>query len=102
MYAIIKTGGKQYKVQVGDVLDVEKLEVEAKKKVEFAPLMISDEKGAQVGTPEVAGVKVVAEVVEHGKGDKLNIFVYKKKNTHHKAQGHRQPYTKIKIVSIGK
>ncbi len=102
MYAIIETGGKQYKVQENDVLEVEKLEVEVGKKIELAPLMISDGKSAQIGTPEVAGQKVVAEVVEHGKGEKLNIFTYKKKNTHHKAQGHRQPYTKIKIISIGK
>ena len=102
MYAIIKTGGKQYKVQANDVLEVEKLDTEVGKKIEFSALMISDGKKVQVGTPEVAGPKVVAEVVEHGKGEKLNIFVYKKKNTHHKAQGHRQPYTKIKIISIGK
>ena len=102
MYAIIKTGGKQYKVQANDVLEVEKLDTEVGKKIEFSALMISDGKKVQVGTPEVAGQKVVAEVVEHGKGEKLNIFTYKKKNTHHKAQGHRQPYTKIKIISIGK
>lgn len=102
MYAIIATGGKQYKVQAGDVLEVEKLDAEVKQKVEFIPLIVSDDAKISVGTPEVSGVKVVAEVVEHGKGEKLNIFVYKKKNTHHKAQGHRQPYTKIKIISIGK
>lgn len=102
MYAIIATGGKQYKVQAGDVLEVEKLDVEVKQKVEFMPLIVSDDAKISVGTPEVSGVKVVAEVIEHGKGEKLNIFVYKKKNTHHKAQGHRQPYTKIKIISIGK
>ena len=102
MYAIIATGGKQYKVQAGDVLEVEKLDVEVGNKVEFMPLIVSDDAKISVGTPEVSGVKVVAEVVEHGKGEKLNIFVYKKKNTHHKAQGHRQPYTKIKIISIGK
>ena len=102
MYAIIATGGKQYKVQAGDVLEVEKIDAEVGKKVEFMPLIVSDDAKISVGTPEVSGVKVVAEVVEHGKGEKLNIFVYKKKNTHHKAQGHRQPYTKIKIISIGK
>ena len=102
MYAIIETGGKQYKVQAGDVLEVEKLETEVGQKVEFAPLLISDDAKVSVGNPAVAGQKVVAEVVEHGKGEKLNIFTYKKKNTHHKAQGHRQPYTKIKIISIGK
>ena len=102
MYAIIQTGGKQYKVQANDVLEVEKLDAEVGKKVEFTPLMICDDAKVSIGTPEVSGQKVVAEVVEHGKGEKLNIFTYKKKNTHHKAQGHRQPYTKIKIISIGK
>jgi large subunit ribosomal protein L21 len=102
MYAIIKTGGKQYKVQEKDVLEVEKLEAKVGEKVEFVPLLISDDAGVSVGAPEVSGKKVVAEVVEVGKGEKLNIFVYKKKNTHHKAQGHRQPYSKIKIISIGK
>ena len=102
MYAIIATGGKQYKVQAGDVLEVEKLDAKVGEKVEFAPLLVGEDAKLSVGTPEVSGTKVVAEVVEHGKGEKLNIFVYKKKNTHHKAQGHRQPYTKIKIISIGK
>jgi len=102
MYAIIATGGKQYKVQVGEELTVEKLNAEVGAKVEFDALFVSDDKKVQVGTPAVSGTKVVAEVVEHGKGEKLNIFVYKKKNTHHKAQGHRQPYSKIKIISIGK
>lgn len=97
MYAVVQTGGKQYKVEVGQELEVEKLNAEVGAKVELETLLTSD--GKKV---ELSGAKVVAEVLAHGKGDKLNIFVYKKKNTHHKAQGHRQPFTKIKIVSIGK
>lgn len=102
MYAVVATGGKQYKVQVGDMLEVEKLNAEVGAKVEFDALMVSDDAKITFGTPKVSGIKVVAEVMEHGKGDKLQIFVYKKKNNHHKAQGHRQPYSKIKIISIGK
>lgn len=102
MYAIIATGGKQYKVQVGDTLEVEKLDAEVGAKVTLDALMVSDDAKVTFGNPMVSGIKVVAEVVEHGKGDKLQIFVYKKKNNHHRAQGHRQPYSKIKIISIGK
>ena len=102
MYAIIATGGKQYKVQENDVLEVEKLDAEVGAKVEFDALLLSDDGKVTVGTPKVAGKKVVAEVLAHGKGDKLQIFVYKKKNTHHRAQGHRQPFTRIQIISVGK
>ena len=102
MYAIIKTGGKQYKVQEGQVLSVERLPNEVNSEITFEPLLIGDEGGSLVGTPVVKGAAVVATVVEHGKGDKLNIAVYKKMVGHHRAQGHRQPYTKIKIKSITK
>ncbi len=102
MYAIIKTGGKQYKVQTGQVLSVERLPNEVNSDVTFEPLLIGDESGSQIGTPVVKGASVVATIIEHGKGDKLNIAVYKKMVGHHRAQGHRQPYTKIKIKSITK
>jgi len=102
MYAIIETGGKQYKVRENDVIVTEKLEAEIGAKVELDALLVSDDKTIKVGTPKVSGVKVVAEIVEHGKGNKIDIFIYRKKNNHHKAQGHRQPYSKIKIISIGK
>ena len=98
MYAIIATGGKQYKVCENDILEVEKLSAEVGSKVELDALMISDGKKADVAS----GKKVEAVVLAHGKGEKVSISVYKKKNTHQKAQGHRQPFTKIKIVSIGK
>jgi len=102
MYAIIKTGGKQYKVQEGQVLSVERLPGEVKTEVTFEPLLIGDENGSQIGAPTVKGASVVATIIEHGKGEKLNIAVYKKMVGHHRAQGHRQPYTKIKIKSITK
>ena len=100
MYAIISCGGKQYKVSAGDVVMVEKLEQEVNAKIELPALLVSDDKGVKVGTPNVDGIVVSATVLEHGKGEKLSIAVYKKMNGHHRAQGHRQPYTKIRIDSI--
>lgn len=100
MYAIISCGGKQYKVQVDDVIDVERMDNNAGDKLTFSPLLISADGKVSVGTPTVKGATVEATVVEHGKGDKLQIAVYKKMNGHHRAQGHRQPFTRIKITSI--
>ncbi len=100
MYAIINAGGKQYKVKEGDIVAVEKLELNVGDKITYEPLLISDEKNSKIGNPNVAGASVEAEIVEHGKGDKIRIAVYKKMNGHHHAQGHRQPYTKIKIIKI--
>ncbi len=97
MYAIIATGGKQYKVCENDILVVEKLDAKVGEKVELDAIMTSNNGKADFGAK-----KVVAEVLAHGKGEKVTIAVYKKKNTHQKTQGHRQPFTKIKIVSIGK
>ena len=102
MYAIIKTGGKQYKVQEGQTLIVERLPNEVNSEITFEPLLIGEEGVSKIGTPTVKGASVIATVVEHGKGEKLNIAVYKKMVGHHRAQGHRQPYTKIKIKSITK
>ncbi len=101
MYAIVESGGKQYKVKVGDVVSVEKIDAPVAEKITLDALMVCEGDKVQVGKPGT-GVKVVAEVVEHGKGTKLQIAVYKKMNGHHRAQGHRQPYSKIKIISIGK
>lgn len=102
MYAIIKTGGKQYKVQEGDVIVIERLDAEVNSQVTFEPLMLGDEKGSVFGTPSVAGASVTATVLEHGKGKKVQLAIYKKMNGHHRAQGHRQPYSKIKINAIKK
>ncbi len=100
MYAIIRTGGKQYKVEAGDEVLVEKLDAEVGTEVAFDVLMLGGDK-VKVGTPLVKGVSAKAEVLEHGKGDKVIVFKYKPKKNIRKKQGHRQPYTKVKIISIG-
>ncbi len=102
MYAVIETGGKQYRVQEGDVVTVEKLNVEAGQKIEFDKvLVLAGEEDLKVGTPYVEGAKVTGEVVENGKGKKVIIFKYKAKKDYRKKQGHRQPYTMVKIESLG-
>ena len=100
MFAIIQTGGKQYKVQAGDVLNVEKLNAEVGTKVEFPVLLTSNEGKVEVGTPVVAKVVCTAEVVAHGKGEKIVVYKYKPKKNVRRKNGHRQPYTQIKIVEI--
>ena len=101
MYAIILTGGKQYKVAVGDEVLVEKLDAAVDSEVEFDVLLVSDESGIKVGQPVVEGVKAKAKVVAHGKGEKVIVFKYKPKKNIRKKNGHRQPYTKVEILSIG-
>ena len=101
MYAIVRTGGKQYKVEVGDVISVEKLNAEIGQEVSFEVLLLSDDNGVTVGKPTVEGVVAKAEVVEHGKGGKVIVFKYKPKKDYRKKQGHRQPFTNVKILSIG-
>ncbi len=101
MYAIIQTGGKQYKVQAGDEVTVEKLAVEPGEEVSLDVLLISDDNGVQVGKPVLDGVKAKAKVIEHGKGKKVIVFKYKPKKNYRRKQGHRQPYTKLEIISIG-
>lgn len=101
MYAIIVTGGKQYKVQEGDVFNIEKLNVEAGETVEFNEVLaVSGDEGVTVGNPVVAGAVVKASVVENGKGKKITIFKYKRKKDYRKKQGHRQPYTRVLIEKI--
>ena len=100
MYAIIEAGGKQYKVSVGDSVQIEKIERAVGDKVSFKPLLVADGDKIKAGTPYVEGVSVSAEVVEHGKGDKIVVFKYKAKKNERKKQGHRQPFTTIKIVEI--
>ena len=101
MYAIIMTGGKQYKVEVGSEIMVEKLDGEVGDKVSFDVLMIADGGDIEIGKPVLSGVSAKAEVLEHGKGRKVIVFKYKPKKDYRKKQGHRQPYTKVKILSIG-
>ncbi|MFI3114596.1 MAG: 50S ribosomal protein L21 [Clostridia bacterium] len=101
MYAILVTGGKQYKVSEGDVIYIEKLAKEANDTVEFTNiLMVNTDKGLTVGTPSVSGAKVTGKVIKNGKAKKINIFKYKPKKGYRKRQGHRQPYTKIEITAI--
>lgn len=99
MYAIIATGGKQYKVEKDLIINVEKLEANVGDKINLDVLMISDDKGVMLAD-DLKKAKVEAEVVEHGKGKKINIFKYKAKKNIRKRQGHRQPYTAIKITAI--
>mgnify|MGYP003292970707 FL=1 len=101
MQAIIVTGGKQYNVVEGDVLFIEKLEVEAGEAVVFDQVLaIVDGENTKFGTPVVEGAKVEATVVKNGKGKKIRIFKYNPKKGYHKRQGHRQPYTKVEINKI--
>jgi large subunit ribosomal protein L21 len=101
MYAIIETGGKQYKVAEGDVLYIEKLEVAEGDSVAFDQvLVVSKDSGLVVGEPLVAGAKVTAKVEKHGKGRKIIVYKYKAKKNYRRKQGHRQPYTKVVIEKI--
>jgi large subunit ribosomal protein L21 len=101
MYAVIETGGKQYRVQEGDVISIEKLNVAAGDDIAFdRVLVLNDGEKVQVGTPIVESAKVFGTVVENGKGEKVIIFKYKSKKDYRKKQGHRQPYTMVKIESL--
>ena len=100
MYAIIETGGKQYKVSNGDVIYVEKLAAEADATVDFKVVALSNDAGITVGTPYVDGAVVTGKVIKTGKGKKITVATYKPKKGEKKAKGHRQPYTQVKITSI--
>lgn len=98
-FAIIKTGGKQYKVSEGDVLLIEKIENKGEK-VEFKDVLLVANGEVKVGKPFVSGAKVEAEIIKEGKGDKKIVFRYKSKTRQRKKKGHRQPYTQVKIMKI--
>lgn len=100
MYAIFENGNKQYKVSVGDTLKVEKLAANVGDTVSFPVVMTADEAKICVGK-EVENVKVTAEVIRQGKEKKIIVFKYKAKKNERKKQGHRQPYTEIKVTAIG-
>ena len=101
MYAIIVTGGKQYKVREGDIIFIEKLNAEEGTTVTFDQVIaVSGNDGLKVGAPTVAGATVTATVVKNGKGKKIYVLKYKAKKNERKKIGHRQPYTKVQIQTI--
>ena len=101
VYAVIQTGGKQYRVQQGDVIFVEKIDAQADETVTFDEvLLVGDEAQTQVGTPVVAGAKVEGKVLAQVKNRKVVVYKYKEKKNERKKQGHRQPYTKVEITAI--
>lgn len=101
MYAIIKTGGKQYRVQEGDNIFVEKLAADVDSEVVFDQVLaVVNDGDVKVGAPVVEGAKVTAKVLEQGKQKKIRIFKYKAKSNYRRRQGHRQPYTKVTIEKI--
>lgn len=100
MFAIIKTGGKQYKVSEGDVIKVEKIEAQSGDKIEFDQVLMVAGDDVKVGSPVVEGAKVQAEVLDQKKDKKVVIFKFKAKKNYRKKKGHRQPYTLVKIEKI--
>ena len=100
MYAVIQTGGKQYKVTNDEVIFIEKLDAEAQDTVTFDVVAVGTDDSIKVGTPFVEGAKVTAEVIKNGKGKKIRVATYKPKKGEKRAMGHRQPYTQVKITSI--
>ena len=100
MYAVILTGGKQYRVQQGDVIYVEKLDAQADEMVSFDALLIENGDETKIGTPVVEGAKVEGKVISQVKSAKVVVYKYKAKKNERKKQGHRQPYTKVEITTV--
>ncbi|AEE91663.1 ribosomal protein L21 (BL20) [Tepidanaerobacter acetatoxydans Re1] len=101
MYAVIETGGKQYRVSEGDIIQVEKLPADVGESIEIDKVMaLSEDNGLKVGKPWLENAKVTAKVLRHGKSDKIIVFKYKPKKNYRKRQGHRQPFTEIQIEKI--
>jgi large subunit ribosomal protein L21 len=101
MYAIIETGGKQYKVSAGDTIFIEKLNVEADSEVVFDKVIaVGTDDSIKVGAPYVEGATVSAKAIKNGKGKKIVVFTYKPKKNEKRKMGHRQPYTKVEIAAI--
>ncbi len=101
MYAIIVTGGKQYKVANGDVVFVEKLDAEENAEITFDKVLaVGSDDGITVGAPYVEGATVAGKVLKNGKGKKITVFTYKPKKNEKRKKGHRQPYTKVEITGI--
>ena len=100
MYAIITTGGKQYKVEEGDVIRIEKISAEAGEEITFDEVLMIGDKKVKVGSPTIEGASVKASVVCQGKAKKVVVYRYKPKTGYHKKNGHRQPFTQVKIEQI--
>lgn len=101
MYAVIETGGKQYRVAEGDTIFVEKLPVEAGQEVVFdRVLFVSSREGCKIGRPTVTGASVIGKVVKHGRARKIIVFKYKPKKNYRRTRGHRQSYTQVVIEKI--
>jgi large subunit ribosomal protein L21 len=100
MYAIIETGGKQIKVEEGQVIYVEKLEADQGETVTFDKVLMVGGENVKVGSPVVSGASVTGKVEKQGRGKKITVFTYKPKKNNHRKQGHRQPYTKVVIDKI--
>jgi large subunit ribosomal protein L21 len=102
VYAIIRTGGKQYRVSAGETIYVERLTAEAGETVTFGEVLLlaGDDKGPRVGAPIVAGATVAGTVVEHGRDQKIRVFKYKKRKQYRRTRGHRQHYTAVRIETI--
>jgi large subunit ribosomal protein L21 len=101
MYAVVQTGGKQYRVETGQTIRVERLEGDVGKKVEIADvLLVADGEKLAIGRPRVAGARVRAEIVKQGKERRLVIFNYRRRKRYRRKQGHRQPFTALKITAI--
>lgn len=101
MYAIIATGGKQYRVSEGDVIYIEKIDAQVDSTVSFDVLLMGNDGDVKIGTPVVEGVKVEGKVVGQIHGEKIVVYKYKSKKNYRRKQGHRQPYTKVEITKIG-
>ena len=101
MYAVVRTGGKQYKVSPGDMIKVEKLDTPAGENLELTDVLLTvDDENAKVGKPNVEGASVSAKVIRHDKGPKIKVFKYKSKKNYRKTKGHRQEFSLLKIESI--
>ncbi|MCR5524025.1 MAG: 50S ribosomal protein L21 [Clostridia bacterium] len=101
MYAIIETGGKQYKVEAGDVIYIEKLDAEEESEYTFDKIIaVGSDDGITVGSPYVDGAKVTGKIVKNGKGKKIYVMTYKPKKNEKRKLGHRQPYTKVEISAV--
>lgn len=100
MYAVIETGGKQYRVEANDTIYVEKLEANEGEEVTLDKVLVLGGESLKVGAPYVEGAKVTAKVVKTGKGKKTNVFTYRSKKGSKRALGHRQPYTKLTIEAV--